>query len=253
MPRLRIDGRAVTAPAGQTLLQAARAAGARIPTLCDHPALEPWGGCRLCLVEISKPGWTGEGRVVASCMYPAEEGLIVQTASPAVVESRRVVLDLLLARCPDTPLVQDLAREHGIERTSLVPNPEPTDCILCGLCTRVCDLVGASAISSVNRGAGREIAPPFGQPPPDCVGCLACAEICPTGCIPWEEADGTRSIWGRTFEMQRCIECGRAVVTRAQVAHEEKRHGLPPAYFELCEACKRRRLSGTLAWLQAAP
>ncbi len=252
MPTLRIDGRAVTAAAGQTVLQAARSAGVRIPTLCDHPALEPWGGCRLCLVEISKPGWTGDGRVVASCMYPVEEGLVVQTASPVIVESRRVVLDLLLARCPDTPLVQDLAREHGIERTSLVPNPTPTDCILCGLCTRVCDLVGASAISSVNRGAGREIAPPFDQPPPDCIGCLACAEICPTGYIPWEEADGTRSIWGRTFEMQRCAECGQAVVTRAQVAHEEKRHGLPAAYFELCDACKRRRLAETFTALQDA-
>jgi bidirectional [NiFe] hydrogenase diaphorase subunit len=252
VPKLRIDGRTVMAPDGQSVLHAARSAGVRIPTLCDHEGLEPWGGCRLCLVEVTKADWTGDARVVASCMYPVEDGLIVRTASPRMQESRRVVLDLLLARCPDTPLVQQLAHEYGIESTSYAENPEPTDCVLCGLCTRACDAVGASAISSVNRGAGREIAPPFDQPPPDCIGCLACAEICPTGCIPYESSDETRAIWGRTFEMQRCTSCGRAHLTRAQVAREETRHGLPPAYFETCDACKRRLLANTFKALQAS-
>lgn len=252
MLRLRIDGRSVAAPDGQSVLHAARSAGVRIPTLCDHDGLEPWGGCRLCMVEVSQAGWTGDARMVAACMYPVEEGLTVRTATPRVRESRRVVIDLLLARCPDTPLVQELAREYGVESSSNAVSRAPTDCVLCGLCTRACDLVGASAISSVNRGAGREIAPPFDQPPPDCLGCLACAEICPTGCIAYEASDERRTIWGRTFEMQRCTSCGRAHVTRAQVAHEKKRHGLPSAYFETCDACKRRLLAGTLRALQAS-
>jgi formate hydrogenlyase subunit 6/NADH:ubiquinone oxidoreductase subunit I len=121
-------------------------------------------------------------------------------------ETRRVVLDLLLARCPEAPLIQRLASEHGIEQTSYVPNPEPTDCIMCGLCTRVCDHIGVSAISSVNRGTGSEIAPPFHEPPPDCIGCLACAAICPTRALVRNEDTGAIDI-----VRERCISCRMCV------------------------------------------
>ncbi len=251
MPSLTIDGRRVQVAEGLTVLDAARSAGIEIPTLCHHPALEPWGGCRLCLVEVTKETWGGATKLVVSCMYPAENGLIVRTASEEVLNARRVVVDLLLARCPDTPLVQELARSCGILRTSYLVNPEPTDCVLCGLCTRACDRIGVSAIASVDRGAGREIAPPFRQPPPDCTGCLACAEVCPTGFIEWEEKDGVRTIWGRSFEMMRCVACGRAHVTKAQAAREIELHGVEPEDVELCDACKRRRLTETSVRLLA--
>ncbi len=245
MPTLRVDGVRVTVPAGATVLAAARAAGVEIPTLCHHEGLEAWGGCRLCLVEIRKPGWTGPGRIVTSCNYPAEDGLVVRTSGERVVATRRVVVDLLLARCPETPLVQRLAREHGIEETSYEVNPEPTDCVLCGLCTRACDRMGVSAIASVSRGASRAIAPPFDQPPPDCIGCLACAEVCPTGCIAWSEAGGRRTIWGRVFEMLRCEGCGRSHLTDAQAAWA-RAHGAAEQDLRLCDACKREQLGRTL-------
>jgi NADH dehydrogenase/NADH:ubiquinone oxidoreductase subunit G len=252
MPTLTIDGRTVRVRDGASLLVAAQSAGIDIPTLCHHPALEPWGGCRLCLVEVTKDTWRTAPRLVASCMYPAENGLIVRSATERVRAARRVVLDLLLARCPETPLVQRLARDHGIERTSYQVSAEPTNCILCGLCTRTCDHIGVSAIASISRGAGREIAPPFREPPPACVGCLACAEICPTGHIRYDTNDRTRTIWGRTFDMVRCRTCGRASITRAQAAREIERHGVPAADVELCDACKRRQTAATFASLQAA-
>jgi ferredoxin len=168
-----------------------------------------------------------------------EPELIVKTASDKVVEARRVVLDLLLARCPETPLIKQLAAEYGIRETSYTRNPEPTDCILCGICTRICDHIGVSAISSASRGAGREIAPPFGEPPPDCIGCLACAVTCPTDCIPFEENGLTRRIWNREFDMLRCSQCGTAHITKAEAEHFARRQNVPESYFEKCDRCKR--------------
>ncbi len=253
MATLTVNGRKVTVADGATLLDAARAAGVEVPTLCHFDGLEPWGGCRLCVVDLWRPGWDADWfKMVTACNHPAEDGVKVLTDTERVLETRRVVLDLLLARCPDTPLIRALAAEHGIDETSYAVNPEPTDCILCGLCTRVCDHIGVSAIASVNRGWGREIAPPFGEPPPDCIGCLACAEICPTDCIPFTTSDRRREIWGKAFEMLRCPSCGRAHITVAQADHWAGTNGVPRTYFETCDACKRRGVAATAERLQLA-
>jgi len=253
MPRLVIDGKTVVAQEGTFLLQAARDAGIDVPTLCDHPAVEPYGGCRLCVVDVTRPEWDGWSKMVVSCLFPVEDGIIVSTRSERVMETRQVVLDLLLARSPETPLIRDLAARHGIERTSYVPNPEPTDCILCGLCTRICDRLGTSAISSASRGVGREIAPPFNEPPPDCIGCLACAEICPTGFIAYEATPSRRVIWNKEFEMLRCPTCGQAHITMAQAEYHDERNGVPARYFETCDACKRREQAAIAVSLMGAP
>lgn len=239
MPTLSIDGKKVTVRAGAYVLEAIRKAKADVPTLCDHSSVEPYGGCRLCLVDVTRPEWKGWMRLVAACLYPAEDGLEVFTNTERVVETRKVVLDLLLARCPNTPFVIELAAKYGVTKTTYAPNPEPTDCVLCGLCTRVCDAIGASAISAVNRGIGREIAPPFHEPPPDCIGCLACAKVCPTHCIEYEEKDGRRVIWKKEFDMLRCPRCGRAHITRAQAEHFGAKSGVPVEWMEVCEECKR--------------
>jgi len=253
MPTLTIDGRRVEAPAGTFLLQACRQAGVPVPTLCEHPAVEPYGGCRLCVVDVTRPEGDGWRKMVVSCLYPVEDGLIVDTRSERVVETRKVVLDLLLARSPRTPLIQRLAREHGIEKTSYEPNPDPTDCILCGLCVRICDRLGHSAIGTADRGAGRVVAPPFHEPPAACVGCLACAEICPTGFIRFESGPGGRRIWNRDFEMVRCPRCGRAHITKAQAEWYGKRMGWPPEEFEVCDACKRREMAAATVTLGSGP
>jgi len=252
MVTLTVDGKTVRVAEGATVLEAARAAGVHVPTLCHMEALEPWGGCRLCLADVTKQSWDGWCKLIVSCMFPVEDGLIVMTRTERVVATRKVVLDLLIARCPDTPLIQKLAREHGIERTSYRENPEPTDCILCALCTRVCDHIGVFAISTVNRGAGKEVAPPFHEAPPDCIGCLACAEVCPTDCIPYQTSDSSRTIWNKTFEMVRCPQCGRAHITKLQAAFYAGRNGVPASYFETCDACKRKQMARTFESLAVA-
>jgi NADH dehydrogenase/NADH:ubiquinone oxidoreductase subunit G len=243
MPTLTIDGHTVHADHGQFLLAACRSAGIQIPTLCDHPAVEPYGGCRLCVVDVTRPEWNGWCKMVVACLFPVEDGIVVHTASTRVIEVRKVVLDLLLARCPDTPLVRDLAARHGILATSYVRNQQPTDCILCGLCTRICDRMGMSAIGSVDRGAGREIATPFREPPAACIGCLACAEICPTGFIRYESGTARRKIWDKDFDMLRCPRCGRSHITVAQADFFAGRGGVPRSYFEICDVCKRKDLA----------
>ncbi|MCP4900316.1 MAG: 2Fe-2S iron-sulfur cluster binding domain-containing protein, partial [bacterium] len=157
MPTLTVNGKKVTVAEDAYVLDAACAAGEHVPTLCQFDALEPWGGCRLCVVDMWREGWDDDWyKMVTACNHPVEEGMRIFTDTARVNETRRVVLDLLLARCPETPLIQTLASEYGIEATSYEPNPEPTDCILCGLCTRICDHIGVSAIASTNRGWGRE-------------------------------------------------------------------------------------------------
>ncbi len=253
MVTMTIDGKPVTARAGAFLLEAARGGGIDIPTLCHHEALEPYGGCRLCLVDVTEEGWDGWCKMVIACQFPVKDGLIVFTGSERVVETRKVVLDLLLARCPETPLIKELATRYGITRTTYRPNPQPTDCILCALCTRVCDHIGVSAIATVDRGIGREVAPPFGEAPPDCIGCLACAEICPTDFIPSSTSHSSRTIWGKTFQMLRCPTCGRAHVTIEQARHFSGEGGVSESYFTNCDACKRKQMAATFQRLQAVP
>jgi len=129
---VEIDGKKVNAKEGMTILEAARSAGIRIPTLCFDEKLEPYGACRLCTVEIG----TGRTRMVASCVYPVEDKLVVKTRSPRVDQVRKTLLQLLLARAPGSKVIQDLACEYGAKTTPF--DKESAYCILCGLCVRYC-------------------------------------------------------------------------------------------------------------------
>ncbi|MFC2039321.1 2Fe-2S iron-sulfur cluster-binding protein, partial [Chloroflexota bacterium] len=183
MVSLTIDGKTVAADEGKTLLEVARANSIDIPTLCYHPALEPFGACRLCIVEIAIGG---RKRLVASCNYPVEEGLEVHTASEGVIEARKWLLEVLLARCPNVEIIQNLARDYGIEEPRFVLEDEK--CIMCGLCVRMCgERMGRSAINFVGRGVDRKIDTPFHIQTEDCVACGACISVCPTGAIDFEE------------------------------------------------------------------
>jgi NADH dehydrogenase/NADH:ubiquinone oxidoreductase subunit G len=248
---LRIDGRSVRAPEGGTLLQAARAAGIEVPTLCHHEALEPTGGCRLCVVDASREDREDPPRMVAACLYPVEAGLVVRTNSARVRAVRKEILELLLARCPESPLIRRLAQEYGAVESGYPRNSEPTTCILCGLCTRACDALGPAAISLVGRGIGREVAPPFHEPPPDCIGCLTCAAICPTGHIPFERSEAGHTVWGRSFALSRCPTCGRGHRTAAEIDYWAARTGVPRADLARCEDCKRAAMAETIVRLLA--
>jgi len=246
MVKLTIDGKVVHAEEGEMLLAVCRREGFDIPALCHHEAVEPFGACRLCMVEITKKEWDGWKGYVTSCLYPVEEGLIVQTHSEKVLDIRRTVLDLQLARCPNSPEIRKLAAEYGVTQTSFEEIPDGDNCILCGLCTRICDALGFKAISTVDRGHGKRVAPPMDQPPPDCVGCLSCAQNCPTNFIEWSQGSKYRVIWGKKFEVIKCARCGKMTITRDFAAALAKRRGIPVEYFDICDDCHRKELAQTM-------
>ena len=241
MVTVTINGKLVRATEGEMLLAVLRREKIDIPALCDHKAVEPYGACRLCMVEITKKEWDGWKNQVTSCLYPVAEGLIVQTHSPELIELRKTILDLFLARCPNTREIQDLAAQYGVTRTSYEEVPEPNDCILCGLCTRICDRMGFSAISAVNRGHGREIAPPLKEAPPDCVGCLACALNCPTNYIKYSDIGYTREIWGKRFELVRDTKTGQPTITREFADYLVRNRSIPQNYFEINDESHRKQ------------
>lgn len=201
---LNIDGQQVQVPEGTTVLDAARQLGVRIPTLCHHPALTPWGGCRLCVVEVD-----GSPKLMASCVTPVRMGMNVVTTNDRIVESRRTILEfifaernhycMICAQSGDCEL-QSLAYEYQVDHLS-VPSLEghyPTDtthpdlvidhnrCVLCGRCVRACrEMAGDSVLDFHNRGGhtliGADLSLGLGES--SCVSCGACLQVCPTGAI----------------------------------------------------------------------
>ncbi|ADK84158.1 ferredoxin [Desulfarculus baarsii DSM 2075] len=181
MIKFTINDQVVEAQPGWTVLETARHYGLHIPTLCYHEAVSPSGACRLCVVELRDGDWS---KVVISCMYPVAEGINIYTDSPKVQNVRRWILEMLLAQCPAAKEVRDLAAQYGVTKTRFKINDPNEDCMLCGLCVRVCEeVVGAKAISTVGRGAHKQVAPPYMQPTDDCVACGSCLTICPTGAM----------------------------------------------------------------------
>ncbi len=179
MITLTIDGQKVQVEEGTSLLEAAEDIGIKIPTLCYHKALSPYGACRLCLVEITQDS---RKMIQASCLYKAEEGMMVETHSERVIRDRKIMIELLLARCPDSKEIQELADELGVKETRI--KKKDNDCTLCGLCVRMCEeRMGIGAISFVNRGSKREVVPPYEALSEVCQTCGACSFICPTGRI----------------------------------------------------------------------
>jgi len=173
---LQIDGKEVTAREGMTVLEAAQSAGISIPTLCYHEKLEPYGGCRLCIVEGEVRGRT---KLVVSCVYLVEENLVVRTRSERVDKIRKTLLELLLAHAPDSPQLKDLAEEYGADRDRF--EKEASFCIHCGLCVRYCaEVKKKNAVGFVDRGIRKEIhfIPEIAAK--ECNSCKECFPLCPT-------------------------------------------------------------------------
>jgi len=253
VPTVTIDDVQVEVDTGATILDAATKAGIWIPTLCHHPAVAPAATCRLCMVELDRGDWK---QLVTACNYPVRRDITVSVSSPTAVKARRGVMELLLARAPESKQLQALAERMGVDST---PWPTVTDaqrdCILCGLCTAVCEeVLGRAAISFAGRGAERAVAPPFRQPPEDCIACGACVAVCPVGTIQLRFHEDTDEIEISPFKARakllRCERCGARIVS--QPAAEEAMKNVEVDWQKirrlarLCPQCRRRQAASVL-------
>ncbi len=240
MVNLTINGKQIQAEQGTTILEAARAAGIYIPTLCYHPELRPEGACRLCMVEAS-----GARTLVASCVYPVSEGLVVKTNTDKVREARKTVVELLLANHPKDCLccqksgdceLQKIAADLGLRKIrfeggetkahtidcsnpSLVRDQEK--CILCGRCIRICrDVQGMSVYSFAGRGFNTIVSTAFEHDLKDavCTYCGQCASVCPTGAIV--EKDDTEQVWKAINDPDKVVIVQTAPSVRVALGEE---------------------------------
>jgi len=176
---LQIDGKEVKATEGMTVLEAAQSAGISIPTVCHHEKLEPYGGCRLCIVEVEVRGWA---KLVVSCVYLVAQDLIVRTRSEKIDRIRKTILELFLAHAPDSVELLDLAQEYGADKDRF--EKEASFCIHCGLCVRYCaEVKKYNAVGFVDRGIRKEISfiPEIASK--ECWKCKECFPLCPTSAL----------------------------------------------------------------------
>ena len=176
---IQIDGREVSARAGATILEAAQSVGISIPTLCHHQKLEPYGGCRICSVEIDSRGRTS---VVAACLFPVEQDLVVRTRTQKIDRIRKSLLEMMLAHAPDSEQLQVLAQEYGADKDRF--EKESSFCIHCGLCVRYCaEIKKKNALGFIDRGARKEInfIPEIAAK--ECWDCKECFPLCPTSAL----------------------------------------------------------------------
>ncbi len=237
-----IDGRTTSVDEGTTILKAAREMGIQIPTLCHNDAVESYASCRVCIVVVSDgKGWS---KIVTSCNYEVSDGLQVNTKSEEIMEARREILDLMLSSHPEAAPVRELAAQYGITSPSY-PGQPGDDCILCGLCVRVCEqVVGVAALGFSHRGPARKMVSPFSEPSPACIGCGSCVYICPTQCLHIVDQDNKRILYKQNpenifkeFELLPCKSCKKPFLPKEQSAYVQKKLGLPRKVVQTCSSC----------------
>lgn len=237
-----LNGKKVSCAAGETILAVARRQGVRIPTLCSHEALQPYGACRLCIVEVAR---NGRKQLLTSCTTAVQEGMRVQTGTRQIESIRKTLVALMMARAPDAPVVQELARELGVKKT---PFPKGNDrCIMCGLCVRTCqEVVGAAALCFVEKGSRREVSVPFYRDSQECIGCGSCVFVCPTGAVSMhDESRDTQTVvrsmdtWKTELPLQRCKTHGDLFAPRRMLEHFAGRYPVAEGFLEQCPSCRQ--------------
>jgi len=251
MVTITLDGTKTKVERGATILEAARQAGITIPTLCSHPGLSALGNCRLCVVEVEKKG---RKKVVTSCNYPVEEGLMVTTGSEGIRAIRKMIIELLAARSPHVKVIRELADEMGVTKPRFTLENEK--CILCGLCVQVCgEYIGVHAITFSSHGTGKFVSAPLYRSAADCIGCGACVAICPAECITMQDTTdaktycpgGTEEVgparlihnWNARVPWKHCKTCGKTFSPPSPMDWLEKGKPLPKDFFVSCENCRK--------------
>jgi len=248
---LIINGRKYPADEGEILLGVALRNNIAIPHLCYEPSLDPYGACRLCMVEVVK---RGKPEMTTSCTVQAAEGLEVITDSPEIVKHRNILFELYLAEAPKSEIMKAMAARYGVTKTRFLKKLDTTDslgnkCVLCGLCVRACnEIMGAGAIGFINRGPYTIVNTPYFEPTKDCFGCGACVKVCPTDAVEMEDAGDTRIMksWSETkVPLVQCSCCqkyyapkGLAIATLARITPSLKEE-----IAALCPACRGKRIA----------
>jgi bidirectional [NiFe] hydrogenase diaphorase subunit len=246
-----INGKEYQADEGEILLGVALREKIAIPHLCYEPSLDPYGACRLCMVEVIKHG---KREMITSCTLRAAEGLEVVTDSPEVVKHRNILFELYLAEAPKSEMIKKMAAHYGVTKTRFLKKLDTTDslgnkCVLCGLCVRACtEIMGAGAIGFINRGPYTVVNTPYFEPTKDCYGCGACVKVCPTNAVEMEDVADTRVMksWSTTkVPLALCDCCGRyyapkalAIATMARVTPSLKEE-----IAVLCPECRGKRIA----------
>lgn len=236
-----VDGKKCSAPRESSLLDFLLANGYEIPHLCHNPAVAPYGACRLCLVEVKNGR---NAKLTTSCNYPILEGIEVFTNTEKVRRNRKMVMELLLARAPGSESLRKFAKEKFDIDVDQIPfEKKATDnCILCGLCVRVCrEVVGIEALSFAGRGQYKEAVSPFHEVAATCIGCGACAVACPCDCIDLKQLVTKRQLgrWQRDLPMKTCKRCGYPYAPVYQLEHFENISSVPADFFDLCPDCRK--------------
>lgn len=251
MINLTINGKTCAAQEGESVLTVARREGIDIPAFCHDETLAPYGACRLCLVEVVK----GDRKeTVTSCTLQAVEGMEVVTDTPEIIHLRKVLIELYLAQAPKAESVQKMAERYDIKKTRFAKkiirdDPLQNRCILCGLCVRVCrEVIGPSAINYIGRGQFTEINTPFYEENEVCLGCGACAKVCPTQAILYEDVEKTRVMrsWSETrVPLKQCTVCGRyyAPEVFTSYAYEKLEPKLKASLKDVCPDCRRKEMT----------
>jgi NADH dehydrogenase/NADH:ubiquinone oxidoreductase subunit G len=246
-----INGKKYPADEGEILLAVAVREKIAIPHLCYEPSLDPYGACRLCMVEVVKHG---KREMTTSCTLQATDGLEVVTDTPEIVKHRSILFELYLAEAPKSEVIKTMAARYGVTKTRFLKKIDTTDslgnkCVLCGLCVRACnEIMGAGAIGFVNRGPYTVVNTPYFEPTKDCYGCGACVKVCPTNAVDMEDAGDMRVMksWsGTKVPLALCDCCGNYYAPKALAISTLAR--LTPSLKEeiavLCPVCRGKRIA----------
>lgn len=246
-----INGKKYPADEGEILLAVALREKIAIPHLCYEASLDPYGACRLCMVEVTR---SGKGEMTTSCTLRAAEGLEVVTDTPEIVKHRNILFELYLAEAPRSEIIRKMAARYGVTKTRFLKKLDTTDslgnrCVLCGLCVRACnEIMGAGAIGFINRGPYTVVNTPYFEPSKDCSGCGACAKVCPTNAVEIEDEGDMRVMksWSTTkVPLVQCRCCSRYFAPEALAASTMAR--ISPALKEdvagLCPECRGKRIA----------